>query len=147
MKIFVETLVSLPQLISLYEIRHAAVAQFGLRNEDILPSPLERLLTDPSHTKLVSTYYRSFLHSTTIRTQTTKNRWCSDIPELTEDIWLEVLPLQVSSVISSRDKVMQTKLLYRVYYTPCLLQGLHRLPSSICASHTAVIRLMAHSYI
>lgn len=48
-------------------IRHTATTQFGLRNIDIQPSPLKRLLTDPSYTKLLSTYYKNCLHSTTNR--------------------------------------------------------------------------------
>lgn len=103
------------------QICHTAATQFGLRNITI------------SHTKLVSTYYRSLLHSTTHRLSSKANKWRADIPELTEDIWQEVLPLQVPSVISSRDKVIQTKLLYRSYFTPSLLFKLNRLPSALCS--------------
>ena len=115
------------------QIRHTAATQFGLRNIVVQLSRLERLLTDPSHTKLVSTYYGSLLHTTTQRLSKAAASWRADIPELTEEIWQEVLPLQVPSVISSRDKVIQTKLLYRSYFTPCLLFKLSRIPSALCS--------------
>lgn len=99
-------------------------------NISMQPSPLEHLLTQPSH----STYYLSLLHllHSIDRLSLTELKWHSDITELTEEICQEILPLQVPTVISSRDKVIQTKLLYRSYYTPCLLFCLNRLPSAVC---------------
>lgn len=83
------------------QLRHTAAAQFGLCNVAIQPSPLERLLPDPSHSKLTSTYYSSLLHSATDRLNLMELKWRSDILELTEEIWQEILPLQVPTVISS----------------------------------------------
>lgn len=51
------------------QIRHTAAAH--------QPSPLECLLIDPSHTKLVSTYYKSPLYSSANRTRNTESRWRS----------------------------------------------------------------------
>lgn len=96
------------------QLRHNAAAQIGLRNVSIQTSPLERQLTDPSHSKLISTYYASLLHSTTDGLNSTEVKWCSDIPELTEEIWQEILPLQVPGVISFRDKVIQTKFFIQI---------------------------------
>lgn len=39
---------------------------------------------------------------------------------------------RLSTVVFSWDKVIQTKLLYRSYYTPCLLYFLNRLSSASC---------------
>lgn len=75
-------------------------------------SALEKLLCDPSHSKRISTYYSLLLHSTTDRLRITESQWRVDIPELTEEMWQELLPLQVPIVISSRDKVVQTKRLH-----------------------------------
>lgn len=61
----------------------------------------------------------------------TESRWCADIPELTEEVWQEILPLQVPTVISSRTKVIQTKFLYRSYYTSSLL--FRSVPSAVCS--------------
>lgn len=115
------------------QIRHTATTQFGLRNMTVRLSPLEQLLIDPSHDKLISTYYKTLLHTTTHRLSNTLNKWKADIPELTEGIWQDILPLQVPSVISSRDRVIQTKLLYRAYFTPSLLFKLKKLPSAMCS--------------
>lgn len=115
------------------QIRHTATTQFGLRNMTVRLSPLEQLLIDPSHDKLISTYYKTLLHTTTHRLSNTLNKWKADIPELTEDIWQDILPLQVPSVVSSRDRVIQTKLLYRAYFTPSLLFKLKKLPSAMCS--------------
>lgn len=90
------------------QIRHTAAAQFGLHNTEMQSSQLELLLTDPSHIKLISSYYKTLLHSTTTRLTAIEHKWRSDIPELTEEKWGETLPLQVPSVISSRDKVIQS---------------------------------------
>lgn len=40
--------------------------------------------------------------------------------------------MQVPSVISSRDRVIQSKLLYRAYFTPKLLFKLKKLPDPLC---------------
>lgn len=112
---FLETMVFL--LRPIFNICIYAIPPQRNLASDIQPSLLEPLLTDPSHTKLAPTYYKTLLHSMTTRICTTENKWRSDILELTEDIWI----------------VIQTKLLYRSYFTPCLLYRLKRLPSEICS--------------
>lgn len=47
------------------QLRHTAEAQFGLINVSLKPFKLENVICDPSHNKLVSTYYLSLLHSKT----------------------------------------------------------------------------------
>lgn len=94
---------------------------------------MECLLNDPFHSKHISTYYSSLLHSKTDRLDNTETRWRLDIPEITEEVWQEIFPLQVPMVISSKDKVTETTFLYRSYYTPCLLFQLDRLPSAACS--------------
>lgn len=85
-----------------------------------------------------------FLHITLpyftqkLRLCLTESRWRSDKPELTEEVW------QVPTVISSRDKVIQTQFVYRSYYTPSLLFHLNRLPSAVCSQRSLAASTFYH---
>lgn len=51
-------------------------------------------------------------------------KWQADIPSLDRETWEECFEDNSKLVISSRDKLLQTKFMHRIYYTP---QRLHKI--------------------
>lgn len=47
-------------------------------------------------------------------------QWLVLVPELSEELWQEVLDTYLTTVISSTDRVIQLRFLHQMYYTPIL---------------------------
>lgn len=52
------------------------------------------------------------------------DKWRADIPSLDRETWEECFNNSSQLVISSRDKLIQTKFLHRIYFTPQTAQNL-----------------------
>lgn len=86
---------------------------------------LERVLIDPEPTKRISRYYKEIGLGGPDPTARTRIRWTTFIPELTEELWQEVLDTYLVSVISSTDRMIQLRYLHQMYYTPTRLFKMH----------------------
>lgn len=105
-----------------HQLRHAARAQFP--GPIVLSmDPIEELLAQESLSKPLSSLYMSLLSLDSPRLESLWEAWRTDIPTLEREDWNDCFEDGFGLVISSRNKVIQAKLLHRVYYTP---QRLHR---------------------
>lgn len=102
------------------------------------------MLSQSDHSKLISTYYNSLIHTTTKRLEQTAADWRWALPELTVQVWQEVLPLQSPMVISSQDRALHTKFLHRSYFTPYVLFQMGRLASPNCTKCTGNVGSFYH---
>lgn len=115
-----------------YQLKHAVQAQF--------PGPLtlqtdavERLLIAKVMDKPLSSlyFYLSIAHMTSL----TKvfNKWKTDIPELTDDSWEDIVFDYTTKMISARDRFIQIKFLHRAYYTPVRLASIYPGTNTLCS--------------
>lgn len=123
-----------------YQLRHAVRAQFGSLASPLETPNLEKLLRALDQTKLISTYYSALVTNSNPRFRATQQKWDSlDIP-LTEEDWSELCDTIKTSVISSRDRIIQLKVFYQSHLTPIKMKKMGISPSAECfrkCGHTA----------
>lgn len=104
-----------------YRLWHAVRAQFGSLDNPIQVPPLEKLLRCPDPAKLISTYYAALITDSNPRFQAAQTRWASLVVPFTEGDWSEFSGTYKTSVISSRDCVIQLKIFHHSHLTPARL--------------------------
>lgn len=93
---------------------------------------LEKLLRDPDQTKLISTYYSTLMTGTNPRFHMVQERWASFDISITEEDCSEFCDMFKTSVITSRDRVIQLKIFYHSHLTPARLYKMGLSPSADC---------------
>lgn len=106
-----------------YQLSHAARAQFTFP-VSLKTDPIDGILAQETLKKTLSTLYLSLLESDSPKMNAHWGKWQADIPGLDRETWEECFEDGSKLVISSRDKLLQTKFMHRVYYTP---QRLHQI--------------------
>lgn len=105
------------------QLRHAARAQFP--SKPLLQLDLvEMVLSQDGLRKPLSALYGTLLKTDSPKVEKLWALWKADIPTLDREHWDDALEQNSKLVISSKDKLIQTKLLHRVYYTPVRLHKL-----------------------
>lgn len=85
---------------------------------------IEELLVQKSLSKPLSTLYLALLKVDSPKMEALWEKWRVDIPSLDRETWEDCLENRSKLVISSRDKLIQTEFLHRIYYMP---QRLHKI--------------------
>lgn len=119
------------------QLRHAARAQFS-QPPIMAMDPIEEHLAQGSLPKPLSSLYLALLSLDTSKMDSSWEAWKEDIPSLDRENWEDCFESSSKLVISSRDKLIQTKFLHRVYYNPQRLQRFYsqRYPVCVCC-HSA----------
>ena len=112
-----------PNEVFLYmQVRHALKAR--LPEEVALPetSPLEaRLFSEYMPKKAISLTYRKILNNTPEAMPATRKKWTQDLGELTDEEWGAAVASPREVGIRAGFRLVQLKILHRIYYTPSLL--------------------------
>lgn len=106
-----------------YQLRHAARAQFT-NPIHLKPDPIEETLAQEILKKTLSTLYLALLETDSPKMHSLWAKWQADIPSLNRETWEECFEDGSKLMVSSRDRLLHTKFLHRVYYTP---QRLHQI--------------------
>lgn len=114
------------------KLRHAAYIQFGGSEIRVQNTDLERVLIDPDVSKRISRYYGAVGPGQVTLTSRARGRWEMIVPELSEELWQEVLDTFLVSVISSTDRMIQYRYLHQQYYTQTRLHRMHGRDSATC---------------
>lgn len=112
-------------------MHHAVHSQFPhpLR---LVTDPIEDLLSLESLSKPLFSLYLTLLSEESHKMDKLWKKWRADTPTLDKDDWEDCFEESSRLVISSRDKLIQTKLLHRLYYTPQRLQRIYPRQSASC---------------
>lgn len=102
------------------QLRHAARAQFPTRPLLHL-DPVETVLSQEDLRKPLSVLYGTLLRTDSPKIEKLWDNWRTGIPSLDREDWEDSLEQCPKLVISSRDKLIQIKLIHRVYHTPVRL--------------------------
>lgn len=94
-------------------------------------SNLETLLRDEALSKPLSSIYKALLPNVHTGLENPKAKWEVDFPALDTEDWEEMWEYPFSQLVSARDRLVQFKIIHKVYYTP---ERLHRIYPSISAS-------------
>lgn len=128
-----------------YQLSHAIKAQFPLI-PNLTMDPVEELLAQEFLDKIMSTLYFTLIHKESPKMEALWNKWKTDFPELDREAWEECFEDSSKLVISSRDKLIQTKFLHRVYYTPQRLHGMFPLRSPNCPRCQSIDGTFLHMF-
>ena len=91
-----------------------------------------RLLGEYMTSKAISLTYLKLVNNAPNTVLSVRDKWSSDLGELNDDDWMEALASPKESAIRSRFRLVQLKVLHRVYYTPVTLKKMGRLASGEC---------------
>lgn len=116
------------------QIKHALNATIPTGSSIPEASPLEdRLLTDHLHTKAISHAYKKIINNMPDPLTTLRERWVADIKELDDSDWQDAIASPKDIAIPSPLKLIQLKVLHRIYYTRTLLHKMGRIDTLLCA--------------
>lgn len=114
------------------QLRHACVAQFGSVIIQTQMLPFETRLWEPEPKKVVSQLYKILVTKLSNPLEKARAKWSVDIPSLDGDAWEEVKANLYSSLISTRDKLVQFRIIHRTYLTPLRLRTMGRNRNANC---------------
>uniref|UniRef100_A0A803K472 Reverse transcriptase domain-containing protein n=1 Tax=Xenopus tropicalis TaxID=8364 RepID=A0A803K472_XENTR len=107
------------------QLRHAIGTQFGGQAIDTTPRNIENLTHTENLNKPLSVFYTQLMGVCNTNLIKLREKWQQDIPQLTPDIWEDILESTLEGIISSRDRLTQLKYLHRTYLTPQRLHKMH----------------------
>lgn len=115
------------------QIRHALTGAIPKGSKLPDASPLEdRLLTEHMTRKAISLTYKKIINNMPEPLGTLRNRWQADVGDLDDSEWQEALSSAKEIAIPPRLKLIQLKILHRVYYNCTLLHKLHKIDTPTC---------------
>lgn len=103
------------------QLRHPFNIKFENSQVAFYTSTLEHL----------SNIYKELLTNIHMGPETLKAKWVEDFPTLDMEDWEEELEFSFTHLLSTRDRLIQFKIMHRVYFTPTRL---HKIYPSISAS-------------
>uniref|UniRef100_A0A803KDS8 Reverse transcriptase domain-containing protein n=1 Tax=Xenopus tropicalis TaxID=8364 RepID=A0A803KDS8_XENTR len=121
-----------PQFYRYLQLRHAFNAQFATLSPEITSLDIEHILHKPEAPKLVSHIYSILLSTKPRPFETARTRWLTDIPQLTSEVWEEATDNCYNYLISTRDCLVQYKIMHQLYITPYRLHKMGRKPDPSC---------------
>ena len=108
-------------------------------------SPLEsRLLGDPMLKKAVSMTYQKLLHNTPDQLTKLRRKWEDDVQELEDEEWLEALMAPKEIAIRAGFRLIQLKILHRVYYAPTTLMYMGKTSTNLCRRECGQVGTFFH---
>lgn len=125
------------------QLHHAARAQFPSRPLLQLDS-VEMVLSQEGLRKLLSALYGTLLRTDSLKIEKLWSLWKEDVPSLDREDWEDSLERSPKLVISSRDNLIQTKLLHRVYYRPVRLHKMYLDRDSFCSRCRTQLGTLMH---
>ena len=109
------------------QIRHAIRSKVPKDTPLPDPSPLEaRLLSGYMECKAISLTYCTLINNTPDTMARLRGKWSVDLGELDDDERTEALASPKESAIRARFRLVQLKILHRVYYTQAILYRMDR---------------------
>lgn len=79
---------------------------------------LETLLNDINLRKPLSQIDQALLPSVQVRLDGLLDQWWAEVQELDREDWEDMWDYPLQPLVATRDKLIQFKILHRIYYTP-----------------------------
>lgn len=92
--------------------------QFGNQSVTITPSRIEPLLLADILEKPLSSIYRNLQPTIHYGLDRLLSCWHAEVPELDSEDWKDVWDYPMHSLVSARDRLIQLKILHRIYLMP-----------------------------
>lgn len=115
-----------------YQLRRAIRAQFSSLENPVHIPQLEKILRRPNPTKLISTYYAALMTDCNLRFRVAQTKWASMDITFSDDDWSEFSNTYKTSVISSRDRIINIKMFHLPHLTPARLHKMGLAPTADC---------------
>lgn len=112
------------------QLSHAFKSQFGSDSLDIESSPIESLLSEENLKTPLSEVYKGLFVETPKMLNKCRDTWSAIIPDFGRDDWDDMWDHTFGTLVSAR--LIQFKLLHRIYYTPERLAGIYGTDAGEC---------------
>lgn len=130
-----------------FQLHHAVASQFpGLQKKQI-DLPLENLLCNLESTKLISIYYSMLLSASKVKNKSFRWKWETDVDSLSQDDCEEIEKSWMTTLISSKDKVIHLKFFHHSYDTPSKLLQFHLSDSNLTLNLWPGGRFLTHGVV
>lgn len=114
------------------QLSHTFKSQFGSDSLDIGTSPIESLLSEENLKKPLSEVYKGLFVETPKMHNKCRDTWSALIPDFGRDDWDDMWDRTFGILVSTRDRLIQFKLLHRIYYTLAKLAGIYGTGTGEC---------------
>lgn len=114
------------------QLSHAFKTQFASDSLDLGSSPLESLLCEENLKKPLSEVYKGLCVETPKMLSKCRDTWSALIPDFRRDDWDDMWDHTFGTLVSARDRLIQFKLLHRIYYTPARLASIYGTDAGEC---------------
>uniref|UniRef100_A0A803K2L7 Reverse transcriptase domain-containing protein n=1 Tax=Xenopus tropicalis TaxID=8364 RepID=A0A803K2L7_XENTR len=111
---------------SYFQLSHALRAQFGGSVPQLTTTNIELTLQNPSKKKLTTALYALLLSTVKSPFKTAHVMWKRDFPEIDDDDWDEATDRAYDYLVSTRDRLIQFKIIHRLHLTPLRLHHMNR---------------------
>lgn len=115
------------------QLRHAYRAQFGDSPLTLYQSNMESLLRQETLNKPLSTIYKALQPTVHHGLERLRDFWVSELPEFDGEDWEDIWDSPFGQLVSSRDRLIQFKILHKFYYTPYRLHKIYPARCSVGA--------------